>query len=170
MRRSSKNLIPSACLGLGLAASAGSAFAQITPGQVGDTLKRQNELQPARPAPTLQDQRPEESRPADAGQKRIVVQRFEFAGNTLYTGPQLAALVASYTNRPLSLLDLYAAADLVAGHYVENGYSLVSVNVPPQKIDGGVVRLLVSEGRLASIASEGGTSYTTEQLARYLPG
>lgn len=168
MRRSSKNNIPSAWLGLGVAAFTGLASAQATPGVVGDTLKRPMELQqPQRLPPPIQNERAEPA-PADAGQKRVEIRRFEFAGNTLYTQEQLAALLAGYTNRTLSLLDIYAAADAVAEHYVADGYTLVSVNVPPQKIEGGTVRLLISEGRLAKIAVEGETSYDADQMARYL--
>ncbi len=143
------------------------AQAQITPGQVGDTLKKPIELQPARPAPTIQTQ-PQEAPAGAATSKTLTVQQFEFAGNTLFSGAELSELVKGYVNRPVTLLDIFEAADKVADFYVSKGYTLASVNVPPQKIEQGTVRLLVSEGRIARIAAEDNKLYTTEQITDYL--
>jgi hemolysin activation/secretion protein len=144
------------------------AAAQVTPGQVGDTLKRPPELRPMPPAGPVVEPERRAAPPAAAGTKTISVQRFEFAGNTVYSSEQLTPLISDYTQRPVTLLEIYEAADKIAAHYARNGYSLASVNVPPQRIEGGVVRMLVSEGRIYQVAAEGNESYTREQLARYL--
>jgi hemolysin activation/secretion protein len=138
-----------------------------TPGQVEDTLRPAPELKPAPAVPPVQKpQRPEA--PAAAVGKRVTVQQFQISGNTLYDDAQLQPLLADYLDRPITLLDIYAAADRIADHYAANGYTLASVNVPPQKIENGAVQLQVSEGRLARIVTEGETSYTATQLGRYL--
>ena len=143
------------------------AQAQITPGQVGDTLKKPIELQPVKPAPTVQTQ-PQEAPPAAASSKTLVVQKFEFAGNTLFSASELTALIKDYLNRPVTLLEVFEAGDKVADFYVSKGYTLASVNVPPQKIEQGTVRLLVSEGRIARITAEDNKLYTTEQITDQL--
>lgn len=143
------------------------AQAQITPGQVGDTLKKPIELQPVKPAPTVQTQ-PQEAPQAAAAGKTLTVEKFEFAGNTLFSGSELTALIKDYLNRPVTLLDIFEAADKVADFYVSKGYTLASVNVPPQKIEQGTVRLLVSEGRIARITAEDNKLYTTEQITDQL--
>lgn len=107
-------------------------------------------------------------RPAGAGGRTLVVNRFEFAGNTLFSSAELENVVASYLNRPVTLLDILEAGDKVADFYVSKGYSLASVNVPPQKVEGGIVRLLVSEGRLARVTAEGADSYSVGRLNTYL--
>ncbi|AXQ29782.1 ShlB/FhaC/HecB family hemolysin secretion/activation protein [Solimonas sp. K1W22B-7] len=157
----------SALLASGCLLACFGAQAQITPGQVGDTLKKPIELQPVRPAPTVQTQ-PQEAPPASASSKTLTVQQFEFAGNTLFSGAELSALVKDYLNRPVTLLDVFEAADKVADFYVSKGYTLASVNVPPQKIELGTVRLLVSEGRIARISAEDNKLYTSEQITEQL--
>lgn len=161
---------PAAFMAAGIVAGFHSlAMAQSipTPGQVEDTLRPVPELKPAVPLPSVQ--KPEQPAvPPAAHGKQVTVQQFEVSGNTLYKSEQLQALIAGYLNRPISLLDIYAAADRIAEHYAVNGYTLASVNVPPQKIENGTVRLQISEGRLARIVTEGETSYSTEQLGRYL--
>lgn len=157
----------SALLASGCLLACFGAQAQITPGQVGDTLKKPIELQPAKPAPTIQTQT-QEAPPAAASNKTLTLKQFEFAGNTLFSGAELSELVKGYLDRPVTLLEVFEAADKVADFYVSKGYTLASVNVPPQKIEQGTVRLLVSEGRIARITAEDNKLYTTEQITDYL--
>jgi len=160
-------LQPCAVLLLGTAGMAGAQT--LTPGAVGDTLKPAPQLQA--PAAKPQIQRGSAAAPSlNAQATRFTVSRFVFEGNTLYDAAKLNELVSGFTNRPITLLEVYAAADVVAEYYVGNGYSLVSVNVPPQKIEGGSVRLQISEGRLAKISTEGNSVYSSEQLVSRLEG
>lgn len=152
---------------LGSAASGTLAAPPVTPGQVGDTLKPPVPLKPVPPAPTVQAA-PQEAPPAAASSKTVVVERFEFAGNTLFSGEELSALIKDYRNRPVTLLEIFEAADRVADFYVSRGYTLASVNVPPQKLEQGTVRLLVSEGRIARIVTEDNRLYTRGQITDYL--
>lgn len=154
-------------LAIALSGSCSLAGAQITPGQVGDTLKPPPELRAPERVEPVERTRPAQPTAPAAG-KTFSVTGFEFAGNTVYSGADLQALVADYLNRPISLLDLYAAADRIAEHYIAKGYTLASVTVPPQKIDGGTVRLLVSEGRIGAISAENNQVYRFHQLRAYL--
>lgn len=145
-----------------------SAVAQTTPGEVGDTLKK---------APTLQSQpvvvpiwKPSSAPAGIAGSnKRITVSQFSFSGNTLFSNDELQTVVASYANRPVTLLELYAAADRIADFYVSRGYSLASVNIPPQKVEDGAVLLQISEGRIAKVDVDNAKLYRPAQIKRELP-
>lgn len=155
-------------LGCLAAVHAGLALAQApTPGQIEDTLKQSPQLQ-APHAPVIKT---EQSVPriADQGRK-IVVSNFAFSGNTVYDRATLEAVVKGYLNRPVSLMDIYAAADAITDYYVRNGYSLASVTVPAQKISGGTIKLEISEGRIAQISVTGNHSYEDEQITTYLDG
>lgn len=153
---------------LTLLLASGAGWAQITPGQVTDTLKRPTELKTPPPASVIEKAPASPAAAPATGGKTLQVSQFEFSGNTVFSQDQLAALVSGYLNRPISLGDLYAAADSVSDFYAAKGYTLASVNVPPQKISGGTVKLEVSEGVIGDVNFEGTGSYKPEQLARYL--
>ena len=157
--------------GLALAlATAGAAVAQpITPGGVQDTLKKPPELKPAEPlqSPVSEPATRPSSSPATLS-KTVTVQRFEFVGNTLYSGDELNALIAGYTQRSISLIDLYEAADKITEFYVRQGYTLASAVVPAQKVNEGTVRLEVIEGRIGKVRYEGLKRYGEDDLAHFL--
>lgn len=154
-------------LGLGLAS--GVQAQAVTPGQIVDTLKPQPTLQPPQPPTRVPDLPRPTPAPRSAGEGRqITVQRFEFDGNTLFDSNTLGALLREFVDRPVSLLDLYTAADRVATFYVERGYALASVNLPPQKITDGTVLLQVSEGRIGRIDVAGTRHYQAEHVRSYL--
>lgn len=139
----------------------------VSPGQVGDTLKKAPELKMPEPAPDIRKEQREQS-PETTGGKKITVSSFVFTGNTVFPSSVLAEQVRSYTNRPVSLMEIYEAADAVAEFYVKNGYGLASVNVPAQKISSGVVTLEVTEGRIKQILVEGNDSYPADHVRSYL--
>jgi hemolysin activation/secretion protein len=141
----------------------------LTAGAISDTLKRPPELQP--PAPLSSPVAPpRQEPPPGAESKTLTVQRFEFSGNSLFTDAQLAALVADYTGKPVSLIQLYEAADRITAHYVEAGYTLASAQLPAQKISEGVVKLEVLEGRVDKVVYEGLKSYRPADLDVYVAG
>lgn len=144
------------------------AQAQVTPGQVQDTLKPPAPLQT--PAAPLAIERQTSPATATIGGATVTVREIRFNGNTVYTQTQLATLVASDLNRPLTLADLYAAADRVTAYYVENGYTLASVSIPPQKLSGGIVSFDVIEGRVSKLSFEGLKTHRYERLEPYLSG
>ena len=81
----------------------------------------------------------------------LVVERFEFVGNTLFTEAELAAVTAAYTNRPITFSELEAAANQVTELYLTQGYITSGGYVPSnQRIasGGGPVTIRIVEGRL----------------------
>lgn len=162
--------VPAALLGTGMLVHAASGLAQTT--RPGEVLAPQTAPAAAAPADATADvRRPARAAAAgDGATATVTVRRFEFDGNTLFGDEQLQALVDDYLGRPITLLDIYEAADKVAAFYVDQGYALASVNVPPQQVSGGIVRLAVTEGRIAGLKAEGNSSYRTQQLAAYFPG
>ena len=100
--------------------------------------------------------------------RTLIVERFEFGGNALYSSRELAALVAGYLGRPVTLLEIYDAADKVANFYVRQGYTLASVTVPAQRVADGVVRLEVVEGRYGMVRVDGASSYDADTVRRHL--
>jgi hemolysin activation/secretion protein len=138
-----------------------------TPGAATDILKPPPQLQPPTAAPGV-------SAPSKApaagptGGATIVVKQFVFSGNTLFKDQELASLIAAYLDRPITLGELYEAADKVAEFYAGKGYTLASVAVPAQKIKDGTVRLEVIEGQIGTIGFEGNHRYSSQTLHRFV--
>ncbi len=147
---------------------AGGVAAQTTPGSVGQVQKKPPAVQ--QPAPPAKIERSSPAAASAKGGKAVPVRKFDFYGNTLISSAELGGIVASFTGRPLTLFDIYEAADKVTAFYVAKGYSLATVNVPAQKVDSGVVRLEVIEGVVGRIAVEGARWYRPESMKDYLPG
>jgi hemolysin activation/secretion protein len=147
------------------------ALAQaVTPGQVNDSLKPPPGLTPP-PQPEVRVDTPAPVRVVpvvQAGEALLVVKTFEFTGNALFSERHLSEQLKSYVGRRVTLADLYEAADRIATFYNEQGYTLATVNLPPQKVSDGKVLLQISEGRVASVVIEGDERYQAEHLRRYL--
>ncbi len=154
----------------GIALPAATALAQVTsPKQIVDPLKP-DEPPPSvsAPADTIVPPKLPRVTGAAAGETKITVQRIEFNGNTLFTTAELQAAVAGYLNRAISLVDIYDAADAVADLYIQKGYALATVNVPPQRVTDGSILFQVSEGRVANVAVSGNDRYSADHVVSYL--
>lgn len=171
--RSVPNDLPRLACSLVLAAAGialpGIGLAQVTsPDQIADPIKPQPAAPTAAAAPADVIVPPKLPRMAGADDTKITVQRIEFNGNTLFTAAELQAVVAGYLNRAISLVDIYAAADAVSDLYIQKGYALVTVNVPPQRVTDGSILLQISEGRVANVEVAGNERYGANHIATYL--
>jgi hemolysin activation/secretion protein len=153
--------------GLAMSAQAAPAAPLVTPGAIGDTLKQATELQPPAAAPDITPPIRPQAQGGDQG-PRITVTQFVFTGNTVFDDAALQPLVAPYLNKPISLGQLYEAADAVAEFYAHKGYTLANVAVPAQKVTGGTVTLEVIEGRVGRIDFDGNHRYHDDVLHSYV--
>ena len=158
-----------AILGMFLGTLAGTASqAQQVPtaGDVEATLPEPAELEGVPVAV------PEVSAPAApsiaAGGPTVLIEIFELTGNSVIATDELLAEIEGYRGKPLTVAEIYEAADRLASLYRQRGYALASVAVPEQRIGDGIVRLDIMEGRLAEIRFEGNRLYRSEQLSRHL--
>jgi hemolysin activation/secretion protein len=98
-----------------------------------------------------------------------------FAVDTIVVGPstvfseaELAAVVAPFEGRMLTLAELQAAADAVTQLYLNAGYLTSEAVVSRQTIEAGVAHLRVIEGYLEAILVEGSdrlTPYVQQRVA-----
>ncbi|MBN4004089.1 ShlB/FhaC/HecB family hemolysin secretion/activation protein [Nostoc sp. LPT] len=106
-------------------------------------------LPPSAPTPT-----PDEPPPGNFPQT-IVVDRFEVVGSTVFSAQELALATAEFTKRPISLSEVYQARSKITDLYVKNGYITSGAYIPPQRIQSGVIKIQVVEGKLADIQITG---------------
>ena len=103
-----------------------------------------------------------------ASSATIEVKQFQLSGNSLFADDVLLAVVRDYIDTPITLEQLYQAADEMQRFYRQQGYPLASVYVPAQKVSSGTVRLEIIEGRIAGIQIEGELdSYDASFLLRH---
>jgi hemolysin activation/secretion protein len=139
------------------------AQAPPTPGAVQDTL---GPRKPPVKAPPAQMVFPKPPPPVthDPKARRFTVNAFQFVGNTVYSTQTLKRLTERYIDLQLNLNDLSRAADSVTRFYQDNGYPVARAVLPAQKVDKGIVRIEVIEGRVGEVRFEGSRRYTPEFL------
>lgn len=79
-------------------------------------------------------------------------------------------VVADFASRALSRDDLRALAGAVAGIARGRGYPFASASIPPQKLSGGVLRVLLDEGRVDAVRIEGEAGSAVERILGTLAG
>lgn len=81
----------------------------------------------------------------------IVVEKFKFAGNTVFSQAELQNAIASFVDKPISFAQLVEAANTITKLYVDKGYITSGAYVPEQNIQSGDVKIQIVEGTLAEI-------------------
>ena len=130
----------------------------LTPGAVQDTI---GPVKPAPKAPPAQMVFPKPPPPVehDPNARRFTINSFQFVGNTVYNTQTLKRLIERYVDLQLNLYDLSRATDSVTRFYQENGYPVARAVLPAQKVENGIVRIEVIEGRVGEVRFEGTRRY-----------
>jgi filamentous hemagglutinin family protein len=87
--------------------------------------------------------------------ERITVNRFEVKGNTVFDSEELTELLAPYTDKPLSFVELLQARSAITEYYTKRGYITSGAYIPPQRLQNKVVTIQVVEGYLEDIEITG---------------
>jgi len=109
-------------------------------------------LQPPLIAPT-----PLEVLPPEVPRK-IVVERFEVVGSTVFNSETLAAATKDFTNNPITFAELLQASAAITKLYTDKGYITSGAFIPANQTfqaKGGVVKIQIIEGSLENIQVSG---------------
>lgn len=139
-------------LGLLTLSHTASVQAQIKPADAG-TLQRNFERQLSPPSPLglkAPGQRQNDIRLPNAGETTVVVSRFVLTGIHLIAEDDVQAVLKPYLNRPIAFESLQEATEAIEKLYRARGY-LVQANLPPQKVEEGLVSILITEAKLGSL-------------------
>lgn len=107
-------------------------------------------LPPSNTSPTA----PPEAPSADVPQT-IKVSKFNVTGSTVFSAKDFAKITEKYTNRPISIAELFQVRSEITKFYVDKGYITSGALIPPQKLQDGVVEIRVLEGTLEEIKVNG---------------
>ena len=107
------------------------------------------------PTATAAVSRPVPAAAAAAEPARFDVLEYEVVGNSMLPARVIEAAVLPHMGEQRSLADVDAARAALEGAYQDAGLLTVFVDVPEQRIDGGLVRLVVTEGRVERVRVTG---------------
>jgi hemolysin activation/secretion protein len=111
---------------------------------------------------------PQEQLPDNANQK-ILVDKFEVIGSTVFSPKELAKVTAKFTKRLITLGELFQARSAITDLYVSHGYITSGAYIPPQTMQSGTIKIQVIEGMLEDIQIVGNkrlrSKYVRSRLA-----
>ena len=105
---------------------------------------------------------------------RLDILEFAVEGNTVLTTEEVERAVYRFLGEGRSVADIEAASNALQQVYRERGYGNVTVDIPEQRADGGVITLRVLEGRIARTRVTGSRyfsqGYILEKVASAVEG
>jgi len=111
---------------------------------------------------------------APAAAPRFDILEFEVEGNSVLPATAVEKAVMPFLGPQRNLDDADAARAALEKAYQAAGYLTVFVDLPEQRVDGGVVRLLVLEGRIERLAVTGARyfdqGFIRTQVSELAPG
>lgn len=81
----------------------------------------------------------------------FTVSKFDYEKSEVIPQEQLDALTAEYLNKSITINDLYQLVGKINNLYADGGYVTCKAFLPPQKVTGGVVKLLLVEGKTGNV-------------------
>jgi hemolysin activation/secretion protein len=118
-----------------------------------------------------ESQSPGASDSADAGksEQSFDVTEYRVVGNTVLTGRDIERVLYPLLGPKKTLADVEAARKQLEGLYHERGYGTAFVDIPPQSVSDGLVRLRVTEGRIESTIINGARYFPERDVIARLP-
>ena len=105
----------------------------------------------------------------DDGAIRFEIARFEVKGNTLLPPAQVEALLAPFSGKQRDFGDVQRALEALEAAYRERGYNVVTVELPEQELNGGVVQLRVVETKIGRVSVKNNQYFDEANIRRSLP-
>ena len=106
--------------------------------------------------------------PAKAEQ-HFDIQEYRVVGNTVLAGRDIERLLYPLLGKAKTLADVEVARTALEKRYHDQGYGTVFVDIPPQTVDDGIVRLRVTEGRVERTLISGAHYFPERDVIAHLP-
>lgn len=159
------------CLISGMSGSALAQVAEATgtadPTRAQDRFLEEDRLPAVEPQVEVRSA-PGAQAPEGAESVQLELKTLQIDGVATYKAEDLDPLYREKLGQTVSLADVYGIANAIQAKYRGDGYVLTQVVVPPQTIEGGVVRLQVVEGFIDQVVVQGVDKETEARLVRKL--
>ncbi|PZO43893.1 MAG: hemolysin activation/secretion protein [Pseudanabaena frigida] len=107
--------------------------------------------------------------PSTQTSETIIVNKFEFIGSTVFSDAELTELTKEYTNKPISINELFQVRTKITKLYADNKYITSGALIPEQKLTSGTIKIQIVEGGIEEIKVIGLTrlnpSYIQSRIA-----
>ncbi len=90
-----------------------------------------------------------------SGPKQLIVNEYDFVGNTVISDDELRGLLDDFRGRELTVMDLIQIKNRVTQHYIDNGYITSGALIPDQDGRDGKLKIVIVEGQLTEIKLTG---------------
>ena len=97
---------------------------------------------------------------------RIVIKAIVTDKSEILSAAEINGITAGYEGKAHSIQDLFAIVDKLNALYRSKGFITAKALLPPQKVEGGVVRIRLVEGRVGKVQVEG-NAHTRESFFRH---
>jgi len=150
--------------------SSNHLFAQVDAGALQRGLEQQLPLPSplALPEPTAKEG--DRVTKGKEGEVRFTVSSFVLEGVSALPNEEIQAVLKPWVGKEIGFEDLQNACDAIQEHYRKKGYTVQAI-LPPQKIAGGVVKIMVTEAKLGKVVVEnpqGPTRFSKDRVAEYI--
>ena len=95
------------------------------------------------------------SEPIPDSPNTIIIEQFNFEGNTVFSDQELAEITKRFVGQPITFTELLQARSEVTNFYIEKGYITSGALIPPQRLTNGTVTISILEGKITEINIKG---------------
>ena len=100
---------------------------------------------------------------------RFDISHFEVTGNTLLSQPQIDELLNQFSGKGRDFGDVQRALEALEAVYHQRGYNVVTIELPEQELNQGVVKLRVVETKIGRVSVKNNQYFDEANIRRSLP-
>ena len=127
--------------------------------------KLRERIQKERVSPAVENVSQEESKPVPDGET-VLVSKIEVSGATLLSSVGVRKEIGQYENKQISMRDMQEVANRITDAYRQKGFITSRAVLPPQKIENGILKIQVIEGRMGQLDVEGNKYFRTSLIRK----
>ncbi|MGE7991482.1 ShlB/FhaC/HecB family hemolysin secretion/activation protein [Pseudomonas sp. NPDC089554] len=101
--------------------------------------------------------------------RRVDINEYVVRGNTVLDAQTIEEAVYPFLGPQKTLADLEGAREALQQRYQQQGYQSVFVELPEQKVEGGIVYLQVSETKVGRVRVVGAKHYSPVEIREQVP-
>jgi hemolysin activation/secretion protein len=105
----------------------------------------------------------------DTGVIRFEITRFDVQGNTLLPQQQIDQILAGFTGKERDFGDVQRALEALEAAYHAKGYKIVTIELPEQELNRGVVSLKVVQTKIGRVIVKNNKYFDEANIRRGLP-